>query len=67
MLIDKAIEAALVEDGHPSFLVFKKRQEIRPFRFFPLNVNQRDPLSPATIHKYVRQIAEKGTRESILL
>lgn len=59
--VEKKIEASLILDGiHPMrFLVELNR--LRGVLFYP----QGTPLSPATLARYIREIAQSGTRQSI--
>jgi photosystem II P680 reaction center D1 protein len=59
--VEKKIEASLILDGiHPAhFLVELNR--LRGVLFYP----QGTPLSSATLARYIREIAQSGTRQSI--
>ncbi|KAK2995441.1 hypothetical protein RJ640_029073 [Escallonia rubra] len=59
--IEKHIEGALVDDGYSRESVFEKRGQIRGIMFYP----QGTGLSESTYLKYLKQIRENGTRDSI--
>jgi hypothetical protein len=59
--VEKKIEASLVLDGiHPMRVLFEVNR-LRGVLFYP----QGTPLSPATLARYLREIAQSGTRQSI--
>nr|YP_009861469.1 hypothetical protein [Mirabilis himalaica]QKN19366.1 hypothetical protein [Mirabilis himalaica] len=59
--VEKKIEASLVLDGiHPMRVLFEVNR-LRGVLFYPRGT----PLSPATLARYLREIAQSGTRQSI--
>lgn len=59
--VEKNIEAALVLDGiHPTH-VLNELNNLRGVLFYPRGT----PLTPATLARYIREIARRGTRQSI--
>lgn len=59
--IEKKIEASLILDGIPALRYLYERNRVRGFLFYP----QGSPLTPATLARYLREIAQSGTRQSI--
>jgi hypothetical protein len=59
--VEKKIEAALVLDGIPAMRVLTELNRLRGVLFYPRGT----PLSPATLARYIQQIAQSGTRQSI--
>lgn len=59
--VEKKIEACLILDGiHPTRLLYELNR-LRGVIFYPRGT----PLSPATLARYIREIAQSGTRQSI--
>nr|YP_010127595.1 hypothetical protein KQ602_mgp05 [Bougainvillea spectabilis]QPP04919.1 hypothetical protein [Bougainvillea spectabilis] len=58
--VEKKIEATLVRDGIPRMRVLFELNRLRGVLFYP----QGTPLSPATLARYLREIAQSGTRQS---
>lgn len=61
MIVERAVEAALVEDGYTPDSILLKYREIRGI----LHSLQGELLNPRTYSSYVTQIMEHGTRESV--
>lgn len=61
LLIEKRVEAALVEDGFSPLNIISKRNEIRGIMFSP----QGETLSLHTYQYYVTRLEETGTRSTI--
>lgn len=61
MIVERAVEAALVEDGYTPDSILLKYREIRGILHSP----QGELLNPRTYSSYVTQIMEHGTRESV--
>jgi len=59
--VEKKIEAALVLDGIPPIRVLNELNRLRAVLFYPRGT----PLSPATLARYIQQISQSGTRQSI--
>lgn len=62
MLLEKRIEAALVEDGYRPADLIRKRLEVRDVLFY--NNNAR-PFTEQTLRRYLSQIDNSGTRSSV--
>lgn len=58
--IEKKIEAALVLDGIPRIRVLNELNRLRGVLFYPRGT----PLKPATLARYIQEIAQSGTRQS---
>lgn len=61
LIIERSIEAALVDDGFHPISILKRYGEIRGVLHSP----QGELLSERTYRAYVSQIRERGTRESV--
>lgn len=60
--VEKKIEAALVFDGIPPMRVIYEMNRLRGVLLYPHG----SPVSPTTtLARYIRQIAQSGTRQSI--
>lgn len=59
--VEKKIEACLILDGIPPMRFLYELNRLRGVLFYP----QGTPLSPATLARYIREIAQSGTRQSI--
>nr|YP_004222329.1 hypothetical protein LKY74_mgp070 [Beta vulgaris subsp. maritima]YP_004842135.1 hypothetical protein LKY79_mgp070 [Beta macrocarpa]CBL51979.1 hypothetical protein [Beta vulgaris subsp. maritima]CBX24940.1 hypothetical protein [Beta macrocarpa]CBX33231.1 hypothetical protein [Beta vulgaris subsp. maritima]CBX33304.1 hypothetical protein [Beta vulgaris subsp. maritima] len=59
--IEKKIEASLILDGISPTLFFSELNRLRGFLFYPHGA----PISAATLARYIREIAQNGTRQSI--
>ena len=61
LLIERHIEAALVDDGYSRESVLAKRDQMRGFLFYPTG----SALSESTYKSHLDQILENGTRQSV--
>lgn len=61
VIVERYVEAALVDDGFNSHSILSKYRDIRGFIHSP----QGELLSARTYDSYVTQIREHGTRESV--
>lgn len=60
-IIEKRVEAALIEDGFPPDVFLHKRKRIRDFMFYPEGTG----LTAQTYAHHVKSIEKFGTRDSI--
>nr|XP_043612524.1 uncharacterized protein LOC122584411 [Erigeron canadensis] len=61
LIVERSVEAALVQDGYSPAFIMQRYPEIRDV----LHVPQGRLLSVRTYESYVTQITERGTRESL--
>ena len=59
--VEKKIEACLILDGIPPMRFLYELNRLRGVLFYPRGT----PLSPATLARYIQEIAQSGTRQSI--
>lgn len=59
--VEKKIEASLILDGIHPMRFFYELNRLRGVIFYPRGT----PVSPATLARYIREIAQSGTRQSI--
>lgn len=61
VIVERYVEAALVDDGFPTYSILYQYREIRGLIHSPRG----ELLSPSTYNSYVTLIREHGTRESV--
>lgn len=61
VIVERCVEAALVEDGFTPHSILSKYRDIRGILHSP----QGELLNPRTYNSYVTHIREDGTRESV--